>query len=107
MIESKQEVVENAALASFQRGRRMGLATAALALGVISFLNLLGAEKSLLAIALAFMALRGAEMPNQLVRNRARIALTLGVLHMLTIVVILALFQDDFRELLNLVYELS
>lgn len=106
MIESKQEVVESAALA-FQRGRRMGLATAALALGVISFLNLLGAEKSLLAIALAFMALRGAELPNQLVRSRARIALMLGVLHMLTIVVILALFQDEFRELLNLVYELS
>lgn len=39
--------------AAYQRGRRVGLATAALALTIVSFLNLLGTEKSILAAALA------------------------------------------------------
>ena len=45
----------------YDRGRREGLATAAIALSATAYLNLLGAEKSILAIALALLASRGAD----------------------------------------------
>ena len=43
--------------AAYQSGRRVGLATAAVALGFVSFLNLLGMEKSILALVLAILAM--------------------------------------------------
>ncbi|MCW2365839.1 hypothetical protein M2341_001286 [Sphingobium sp. B7D2B] len=41
-------------------GRKEGLATAALAIGLLSFVNLLGAEKGLLALVLGVAGLSGA-----------------------------------------------
>ena len=46
--------------AARRRGRSEGMATAALALGAVAFLNLLGAEKGILAIVLAVLSLRSA-----------------------------------------------
>src|SRR5262245_61199312 len=47
--------------AAFVRGRRHGLAIAALLLSLVSFVSLLGAEKAITAIALAALAIKGAE----------------------------------------------
>ena len=43
--------------AALRTGRSEGMATAALALGAVAFLNLLGAEKGILAIVLAVLSL--------------------------------------------------
>ena len=66
--------------AAYQDGRRLGLATAALALSIVAFINLLGIEKSILAIVLALLAMQGA-LPGAGVLRRGRIALVLAVVH--------------------------
>ncbi|MDT8429516.1 MAG: hypothetical protein RQ757_12210 [Pseudomonadales bacterium] len=92
--------------ASYDAGRRSGLATAALALSIVSFLNLFGMEKSILALVLAVLAMRGAEPLSPILR-RCRIVIGIAVLHLLTILVVLLLFQDQLAELLTLLYELN
>ncbi len=106
MSQSIQSSSGDAVKAAFQQGRRVGLATAALALGAVSFLNLFGMEKSLLAIALAVIAMRGVQPVATAIR-RGRIAVVLASAHIVTIVVVLVVFQDRLRELLDLLYELS
>jgi len=92
--------------AAYQSGRRVGLATAALALAIVSFLNLLGTEKSILAAVLAIMAMRGgATLKDGL--QRSRIALAIAVLHILTVIIVLVLFRDDLAGLLMYLRNLS
>jgi hypothetical protein len=87
------------------RGRREGLALAALALSLVAFINLLGAEKSLLAVVLAVIAMRGARVP--LVLRRSRLAIGFAMLHLLTFVVVIVLFHDKLAELLRLMHSLA
>ena len=68
-------------------GRRQGLAIAALALGLVSFVNLLGAEKTILAMVLAVIAMSGSTV--RIVRHRAMIAIGLSVLQVVTILFVL------------------
>ena len=93
-------------LVAYDRGRRVGLATAALALSATAYLNLLGAEKSILAITLALLASRGADSV-ALASARARIAVVLAVVHLVVIATVLVLFQDRLRELLHLLRTLG
>jgi len=86
-------------------GRRQGLAIAALALGLISFLNLLGTEKSILAIVLGVIAMSGSS--SRLVRQRSFIAIGLALLQIVTIGVVLLLFQDELGQLVELLSKLS
>jgi len=87
-----------------ERGRREGYALAALVLSLVSFINLLGAEKSLLAIVLAVFALRGGT-PG--VAKNARIAIGIAALQLVTIAIILLLFRDKFGELIQLLRQLG
>lgn len=91
---------------AYQRGRRVGLATGAIALAVIAYVNLLGVEKSLLAVVLAIAALRGGAM-SSIARTRGRIALALASLHALTVVVVVVLFHQKLTELLRQLVRLS
>src|SRR4051794_32791237 len=86
-------------------GRSEGMATAALALGAVAFLNLLGVEKGILAIVLAVLALRGA--PAGPSPRRARIAIALGVVQLATVVMALVLFHDKLRQLIELLRTLG
>jgi hypothetical protein len=88
-----------------ENGRRQGLAIAALALALISFLNLLGAEKSILAIVLAVVAMSGSASKS--VRRRSSIAIGLAVLHIVTIAVVLVLFQDELGQLIQFLHTLG
>jgi hypothetical protein len=92
--------------AAHEAGRRLGLATAALAVSIVSFLNLLGLEKSLLAVVLAALALGGSQATGT-ARKRSRIALVLGTVHIVTAIVVLLVFREELGELLNLLYELN
>lgn len=86
-------------------GRREGFAIAALALALISFLNLLSLEKSILAIVLAVTAMSGPA--SRRVKRRSLIALGLAVLHIVTIAVVLVLFRDELGQLIQLLHKLG
>ena len=87
-----------------RRGRSEGMATAAVAVGALAFLNLLGAEKGILAIVLGLLALRNAPPPSQ---RRARVAIVLGAVQIATVVTVLVLFQDKLRQLIDLLRTLG
>lgn len=80
-------------------GRAQGLAIAALALGLISFLNLLGAEKAILTMLLGVFALRSTQSDHT--RKRAYMAIGLSIVYVVTIGIVLLIFGDEFAELLN------
>jgi len=81
------------------------MATAAVALGVVAFLNLLGTEKGILAIVLAVLSLRN--LPADAPPRRARIAIALGVVQLATVVMVLVLFHDKLRQLIELLRTLG
>lgn len=105
MIDSSTQAAPADVTQARDDGRRQGLAIAALALGLIAYLNLLGAEKSILAIVLAAMAMSGSG--SRLVRRRAFAAIGLALLHLLTIGVVLVLFQDELGQLIQLLNKVS
>ncbi len=92
-------------LQTLRRGRSEGLAIAALALGVLSFIQLLGMEKALLAIVLGSLALRGTATARS--RRQAWTALALGVAYLAVTASVLLLFQDRLAELIRLLQTLG
>lgn len=86
-------------------GRRQGLAIAALAMSLVSYLNLLGAEKSILAIVFAVCAMSGSA--SALVRRRSLAAIGLALLHLVTIGVVLVVFREELGQLVQLLHKLS
>jgi hypothetical protein len=92
--------------AAYHRGRRVGLATAALAVSVVAYINLLGIEKSLLAAVLAVSALRGAGFVS-LVLRRGRAALIIAVVHAISVAAVVVLFHDQFMQLIRLLHKLG
>lgn len=98
--------VKGPVLAAYEEGRRTGLATAALALSIVAYINLLGVEKSLLAIVLAVLALRGTERARTALR-RGRAALVIGVVHVVIFVAALAVFHRQLGQLMHLLQQLG
>jgi hypothetical protein len=92
---------------AYDEGRRVGLATAALALSLVAFLNLLGLEKSILAAILAVLALRKAKPSALSVRGRATAALILAAIHFTIAVVALVVFREELLELIELLRQLG
>jgi hypothetical protein len=82
-----------------------GLATAALALSLVSFVNLLGAEKALLSIVLAILAFRSTR--STATRRRSLIAMGFALLYVCTIVMVLVVFRDRLGHLFQLLHQLS
>lgn len=101
-IDSPKGAVETA----YEEGRRAGLATAALALSITAFINLLGVEKSLLAIVLAVLALRGTVQARTALR-RGRAALVLAVVHVVVFAAALVLFHRQLGQLIHLLQQLG
>lgn len=88
-----------------RRGRREGLATAAVALSIVSFVNLLGAEKALLAIVLAVLALQGARSGPR--RLRGWLAIVIAGIYLATVVTVLVVFHDKLGQLIELLKDLG
>jgi hypothetical protein len=105
MTESSTQTPHAGLAEARDEGRRQGLAIAALALGLISFLNLLGAEKSILAIVLAAIAMSGSG--SGAVRRRSLAAIGLALLHLLTVAVVLVLFREELGQLIQLLQKLG
>jgi hypothetical protein len=93
---------------AFVLGQRYTLATLALAVGLLSFLNVAGMEKAVLAIVLGLKALRPTPEP-ALERRRgwARVGIGLGVVHVVLVVTVILLNLDRLSRLLEALRALS
>jgi hypothetical protein len=93
---------------AFVLGQRYMLATIALVLALLSFLNLAGVEKAVVAIVLAMRALRPGPGP-QLEERRgwARLAVGLAVAHMVLLATVILLNLDRLPKLFQALRALS
>jgi len=89
-------------------GQKYAFATAALVLGIASFISLLGMEKAVLAIAFGLLALKAAPAP-ELARRRgwAKGGIVLGVLHVVLVIGILFVFGGAVVGLLQYTADLG
>lgn len=99
------EHADGAEAAAFRRGRSQGLATAAVAIGAVAFINLFGAEKGILAAALGLIAMRSDG--SRSARRRAGLAIGLGGVQLVTVAVVLVLFREELAQLLALLRTLG
>jgi hypothetical protein len=90
----------------YQAGVRAGLATSALAVACVAFINLLGVEKPLLAFVLAAMAVRGGVAPAS-VRSRARMAAFLGGGQLILLGILLVVFHERLAALVSALEKLG
>jgi hypothetical protein len=104
--EQMNEGTQNQLTEAYTTGRRDGFGIAALALGVVTYMSLLGAEKAILAIVLGALALRGAA-PRTLPRRLGIAAICLGAVFIVTIAVVLVVFRDKVAEFFALLQKLS
>jgi hypothetical protein len=94
--------------ASVILGQKYAFATAALMLGIASFINLLGMEKAILAIIFARLALKS-DPPPALVKHRewGHAGLVLGILQVVLICLLVIVFRNQLREILDLLLKLQ
>jgi hypothetical protein len=102
---TSSEQVDRTAKA-YDAGRRVGFGVSALALGLVTFLSLLGVEKAILAIALGALAARGSDA-SPLSRRLGSAAMALGIVFLLTVGVVLVVYWDQAVELVHLLQQLS
>lgn len=105
MPERERPPMIDGEMAAWRQGRAEGLAFAALALAVVAFFNLLGAEKGILAVVLGVLARRQALWNPA--RRRSGIAIALGALQLGTVATVLVLFRDKLGQLVDLLKTLS
>lgn len=91
--------------AAYREGWRAGLALGALTIAGTAFINLLSLEKSLLAIVLAILAIRGAG-PGRTTK-RGSLAVCIAVAHLALGSILLILFHDKLAQLLSLLQSLG
>jgi hypothetical protein len=93
---------------AFVLGQRYTLATLALTLALLSFLNLAGMEKAILAVVLGFKALRREPQPAlEQRRGLARVAIGLAIAHLVAVVTIVLLNLDRIGKLVEALRVLS
>ena len=93
---------------AFVLGQRYTLATIALALALLSFLNLAGMEKAMFAIALAMRALKPMPQPPlDQRRSWARLAIGLAIGHIVLVVTVILLNLDRLSRLVDVLRAMS
>jgi hypothetical protein len=92
----------------FTLGQRYAFATLALVVGALSYINLLGFEKSILAAILAFKALSPSPAPAlQTRRAWAKAGFTLGALQIVIVATIILMNLHRLPELIEVFRALS
>ena len=82
-------------------GQKYAYATAALLLGITSYIQLLGIERAILAIIFAWLALRSSPQPRLDDRRRwAKAGLILGLIQLIIVPTVVILKFEFFRELI-------
>ena len=98
----------NSQESAFVLGQRYTLATLALGLAVLSFLNLAGAEKAIFAIVLGLRALKPAPPPAlEQRRGWARLAIGLGTAHVVLVITVILLNLDRLAQLVDALRAMS
>jgi hypothetical protein len=93
---------------AFVLGQRYTLATVALGLALLSFLNLAGIEKAMLAIFLGVKALKSNPQPAlEERRGLARIGIGLAAAHVVLVVTVILLNLDRLGRLLDALRAMS
>lgn len=93
---------------AFVLGQRYTLATVALTLALLSFLNLAGIEKAILAIVLGMKALKRNPQPAlEQRRGIARIGIGLAAAHVLLVVTVILLNLDRLTRLVETLRAMS
>ena len=93
---------------SFVLGQRYTLATLAIVLALLSFLNLAGLEKAVLAIVLGLKALKTTPQPAlEQRRGLARFGIGLAVVHIVVLVSIILFNLDRLPKLLEALRAIS
>ena len=93
---------------AFVLGQRYNLATLALVVALLSFLNLAGLEKAILAIVIGLKALRPAPPPAlEARRSWARFAIGLGIAHAVLLVTVILLNLDRLSRLIDALRAMS
>ena len=93
---------------AFVLGQRYTLATMALVLALLSFLNLAGMEKAIAAIVVAFMALKGSPPPAlEERRGWARLAVGLAAAHIVLVITVILLNLDRLSKLYEVLRAMS
>jgi hypothetical protein len=93
---------------AFVLGQRYTLATLALGLALLSFLNLAGTEKAIFAIVLGLRALRPVPPPAiEQRRNWARFAIGLGAAHVVLVATVILLNLDRLAQLIDALRAMS
>lgn len=97
------EMNENETKNSLILGQKYAYATVSLILGISCFVSLLGLEKAILAVAFGWLALRAKPAP-QLKDHRvwAKTGVMLGVGALLFVPILLILYFDRVREIIEL-----
>lgn len=89
-------------------GQKYAFATAALMLGIFSFVNLLGLEKPILAIIFGWLALRSMPGPRLVEHRRwAQVGIGLSVLILIAVPTLILLNLDRLREIIGLLSKIN
>lgn len=92
---------EQSSNSGFISGQKYAYATAALLVGVASYIQLLGVERAVLAIVFAWLALRASPEPRLQDRRRwAKAGLVLGLVMLVIVPTVLIYKFEAFRELI-------
>jgi hypothetical protein len=93
---------------AFVLGQRYTLATLALGLALLSFLNVAGLEKAIFAIVLGLKALRSTPQPAlEQRRSWARVGIGLAAAHVVLVVTIVLLNLDRLSKLIDALRAMS
>ena len=93
---------------AFVLGQRYNLATLALVVALLSFLNLAGLEKAILAIVIGLQALKPAPAPAlEQRRGWARVAIGLAITHVVLVVTVILFNLDRLSRLIDALRAMS
>jgi hypothetical protein len=89
-------------------GQKYAYATVSLVLGIMSFVNLLGIEKGILAIVFGALALSAGSGP-VLAERRAwgKLGVVLGVIQVVFVIAVVALNFDKVLEVIRMIEQLG
>jgi len=91
---------------AFAAGRRAGFGLAAVVMSGVAFLNLLSAEKAIVAIVFGLLAVRGAAAGSQ-AKRLGTAAVAIGIVFLLMEVVLLAFFWEELAEFVRMLDKLA
>ena len=101
-------MVNNETRESLILGQKYAFATVSLILGIVSFVNLLGLEKPILAIVFGWLALRATpEPPLNQHRVWAKAGITLGTIILIVVPTLIVIYRHRLLEFIDILSKLD